>query len=425
MASVYRERQQELVHRVRHIQKNSKEGFILLIGAFDVGYQQFIQDSSFYYYTGIEEPGCILLIELDGKTTLYIPQYKEQRSKWLTGTLDIHAQAQYSFACDYIAYLGEACRGYQPTPLFSEQEYKTILKKLTEAIDSKHTIYTTYSTNTHEYIQQKFVLDRLQKSILDLEASMLDISPIIANMRRKKSQQEIETLYKAVYITLLAQEGVAYALEPGKNERYLQAVIEFIFTENGALSAFSPIVASGKNGTVLHYTKNSSVLEKDNLVIVDIGARYEYYCADLTRTYPISGSFTKRQHELYSIVLETQQFIASIAAPGYWLLNKEHPDKSLHHLAQEFLAERGYKQYFTHGIGHFLGLDVHDVGSYTEPLQSGDVITIEPGLYIPEEQIGIRIEDNYWVVDEGVVCLSQELVKEPQDIEKLVKDKAA
>jgi len=170
----------------------------------------------------------------------------------------------------------------------------------------------------------------------------------------------------------------------------------------------------------LHYTVNDDEMKDGDLVVVDIGAEYDYYCADLTRTYPVSGTFTKRQRELYNIVLETQKYIASIAKPGYWLKNNNELDKSLHHLAVKYLAERGYDQYFTHGIGHYLGLDVHDVGDYSTPLQEGDVITIEPGVYIPEEQIGIRIEDDYWIVDDGVVCLSEALPKHPDEIEAMV-----
>ena len=120
---------------------------------------------------------------------------------------------------------------------------------------------------------------------------------------------------------------------------------------------------------------------------------------------------------MYNIVLETQEHIASLAKPGMWLKNKDKADKSLHHLAVKFLAQRGYDKYFPHGIGHFLGLDVHDVGDYNVPLHEGDVITIEPGIYIPEEGIGIRIEDNYWITKDGAICLSENLPKDADDIE--------
>ena len=161
-------------------------------------------------------------------------------------------------------------------------------------------------------------------------------------------------------------------------------------------------------------------MRNGDLVVVDIGAELGMYAADITRTYPVSGTFSKRQRELYDIVLATQQHIADISKPGLWLSNKEHPDKSLNHLARQFLQKYGYDKYLPHGIGHFLGLDVHDVGDYSVPLQAGDIITIEPGIYIPEEGIGIRIEDDYWVVEDGVVCLSDGLSKEARDIEQMV-----
>ena len=123
---------------------------------------------------------------------------------------------------------------------------------------------------------------------------------------------------------------------------------------------------------------------------------------------------------MYNIVLETQTYIAECAKPGMWLKNKDKADKSLHHLAVKFLEKRGYDKYFPHGIGHFLGLDVHDVGDYNDPLQEGDVITIEPGIYIPQESIGIRIEDNYWITKDGATCLSEHLPKQADDIELIV-----
>jgi Xaa-Pro aminopeptidase len=122
-------------------------------------------------------------------------------------------------------------------------------------------------------------------------------------------------------------------------------------------------------------------------------------------------------------VLETQNYIAEKARPGIWLSNADKPEESLNHLAKKFIADKGYGDYFPHGIGHYLGLDVHDVGDYKEPLKIGDVITIEPGIYIPQERIGIRIEDNYWIVKDGVVCLSEELPKSAYEIERMVRER--
>jgi Xaa-Pro aminopeptidase len=171
----------------------------------------------------------------------------------------------------------------------------------------------------------------------------------------------------------------------------------------------------------LHYTVNCAQLQSDDLVIVDCGADVDHYCGDLSRTYPISGTFTSRQKELYNIVLELQEYIARTVKPGYWISNPAQPEKSLNHMAKEFLAKKGLENYFVHGISHFLGLDVHDVGNMNDPLDEGDMITIEPGIYIPDEKIGIRIEDDYWITKNGAICLSDALPKKPEDIESLMK----
>ncbi len=417
---IYKARQKNLLHLIH--ERYKKQGPVLLIGAFEQERYKFFQDSTFYYYTGIEEPGCLLIIDDECQATLYVPRYKEKRSKWVMQAIDASCNAA-EYPVERIEYTGEPCNGYQASPLFTAAEYETLIKKLASYTEQKISIFTPYAVSNLEYIEQKFVIDRLAKHLSNLESLIVDIAPIIGQMRRKKTQHEIEQLYKATYIAMIAQEGVAHALEAGKNERDLEAVINFIFTENDAVPAFPSIVAAGKHSTILHYMQNNGPLSKGDLVVVDIGARYNYYCSDLTRTYPVSGKYSKRQAEVYEIVLETQEFIASVAQAGYWLVNKDNPDKSLHHLALKFLEEKGYKQYFTHGIGHFLGLDVHDVGDRSVPLEIGDVITIEPGIYIPEENLGIRIEDDYWIVGEGAVCLSEELFKSVADVEHIVIEK--
>ena len=298
-----------------------------------------------------------------------------------------------------------------------------MLQFLQDRVTQKEVLFTLNPNNEHEYIEQRFVLERLNSFIPDLQSSIVDISDSVAQMRRKKDVHEIEQLYKAIEITQMAHEAAAQAITDGVTECEVQAGLEYIMIGSCTRPAFPSIVASGKNGTILHYTDNNTTITNGDLVVVDIGAEYNGYCADLTRTYPVSGTFTERQLELYNLVLEAQKYIKNIAQPGYWLNNKEKPEKSLHHLAKKFFTEKGYGEYFTHGIGHFLGLDVHDVGDYTQPLQEGDVITIEPGLYIPEENIGIRIEDDYWILKDGIICLSEYLPKKPEDIERLVQQK--
>jgi Xaa-Pro aminopeptidase len=234
---------------------------------------------------------------------------------------------------------------------------------------------------------------------------------------------EMELMYKAVDITCLAQDAAAKAISNDMTEAEVQASLEYIITGSQAAPSFPSIVGSGKNAAILHYTENNGIMKNGDLVVVDIGARYKQYCADITRTYPVSGKFTDRQKEIYTIVLETQEYIADRAKPGVWLSNADKPERSLNHLAKAFIKEKGYEQYFPHGIGHFLGLDVHDVGDYKEPLKEGDVITIEPGIYIKDEHIGIRIEDDYWIIKDGAICLSEGLPKSIKEIEQMVQEK--
>jgi Xaa-Pro aminopeptidase len=241
-------------------------------------------------------------------------------------------------------------------------------------------------------------------------------------MRRIKDDYETDLIYKAVQITTMAHKTAATLIEPGTHEYEILAAVECVFTQvAGATPAFPSIIASGQNTTIIHYTDKKRQLQSNDLVVIDIGAEYGMYSADLTRTYPVGGKFTPRQREIYQKVLDTQLYIESITKPGMFLKNSRYPEKSLHHLAVTAFARQGLAQYFCHGLGHYLGLDVHDVGDLQQPLQPGEIFTLEPGVYIPDENIGIRIEDNYIMADDGVVCLSYELPKQPEDIEHMMK----
>lgn len=399
---------------------NVSNGLIVLFAGFENDRSVFRQESSFYYLSGITEPGTILVADLQGNTTLYIPNCGKERSRWMANSLEANIETAKRNGVDEIKYLGEKCAGYQINPFFHENEYAHFIDFLRKSVQNKMPIFTLYPNSTNQYFEQRFILERLKQFIPELNPNINDISDLVAILRRKKDMDEIEHMYKAIEVTILAQEAAAQTIADQVTEHEVQASLEYMFTGSGARAAFPSIVASGKNGTILHYNENNGICKNGDLVVVDIGADLNYYCADLTRTYPVSGSFTARQRELYTIVLDTQEYIADSAKPGMWLFNSQYPEKSLHHMAVKFLQKYGYDKYFTHGIGHFLGIDVHDVGDRSKPLQEGDVFTIEPGLYIPEEGIGIRIEDNYWMVKEHAICLSESLVKNPSDIEELM-----
>lgn len=415
--SIYIERRKKLIEKIKHKYPN-KTGIIVLFAGFESEKYKFRQDSSVYYFTGLEEPAMVLLLNLDGSSMIYLAQYTEPRNKWASSLLyGASKETISSWGITDIQYLGNSCKGYSINQSCTPTEYEFFNGVLSKHIKDGDAIFTIYADN---FIEQRLLIERLMLQVNGLKDSIIDISDIIASMRREKSKYEIEQIYKAVECTMLAQAAAASSIEEDMKEYEIQAGIEYMFCQSGGKPSFPSIVASGANSTVLHYTGNTGTLKKGDLVVVDIGAELNYYCADLTRTYPVSGIFSKRQKEVYKIVLDTQNYIADIAKPGYWLRNKDYPEKSLHHLAVEFLKKAGYAKYFTHGLGHYLGLDVHDVGSYSEPLKEGDVFTIEPGIYIPEEKLGIRIEDNYWVVKDGIECLSADLPKEPHEVEDMM-----
>jgi Xaa-Pro aminopeptidase len=419
-STIFKLRIQDLINNIKELHPE-KKGTIILFAAFEDDRYRFTQESSFYYFTGLQEPAVVLTIDVDGQKILYVPNCLEERAKWVVSPLQLTKEYAKQIGVDEVKLLGSGCSGYQMHPYSCESEYSNLTADLKKKINSESVLFALDPHTPYGYIEQRLLLQRLRT--FGAAPNVVDISSIAARMRRSKDVKEIELMYKAAEITCVAQEAAARAISHGVNEAEVQASLEYIMTGSHAAIAFPSIVATGKNSTILHYNQNNAELKKGDLVVVDIGARYDGYCADITRTYPVSGTFTKRQKEIYNIVLDTQNYIASIAKPGMWLSYKEKPDQSLNHLARAFIKEKGYDHYFPHGIGHFLGIDVHDVGDYTEPLKAGDVITIEPGIYIADEQIGVRIEDDYWIVKDGVICLSEGLPKTADEIEEMVKEK--
>ena len=417
--NVYQERRKSLVKNIRE-KYGVSQGAVLLFANFERDGVPYKQDSSFYYFTGLEEPGITLLIDFEGASTLYIPDFGDERSKWVHDAACKTNDYARSHGFDAIEHLGSKRKGYMAHPFFTKDEYSTLISSIEKLIKRGVPLFGLNPKSQYEYFEQRFVLDRLNHMMPQLVESVQDIAPIVARLRRKKSKQEIEYLYKAIEVSIQAQEFMLDLIKPGTFERSIEAAMEYQFINSGAQAAFKSVVATGKNATILHYNSNQDTLKKNELIVIDMGAQLNHYCADLTRTYPVSGKFTKRQEEIYYLVLETQEYITGLAKPGMWLSNTDKPKESLNHLARNFLKEKGYDKYFPHGIGHFLGLDVHDVGDYKQPLAVGDVITIEPGIYIPEESLGVRIEDDYWVVADGVICLSENLPKNVRDIESLL-----
>ena len=411
LVQVYQERRQRLAQM-------APGAVILVLAGFENERNAFLQSSSFFYLTGISEPGVALLIYPDGTSSLFIPQTNGLRAKWVAGT--ITPQNAENLGIERIEYLGTVISGYEPKVFIKAENYANLLGELQRVVEQGLKLLAVDLGQ----LEPQTVIAQLVGFNPKLKLSLGDASSLVAQLRRTKSDLELDHLYQAIEVTNLAQEAAATSIFPGAMECEVQAALEYVFTSSGCGIAFPSIVGSGKNSTVLHYNQNSAAMQDGDLVVVDIGARYRGYCADITRTYPVNGKFTERQLEIYELVLKTQAYVAELAMPGMWLSNAASPEQSLVHLAREFMREHGgYDQYFIHGIGHYLGLDTHDVGDTTTPLQPGDVFTIEPGIYISEEKLGVRIEDNYWMTEKGVVCLSESIAKEPQEIEALVASK--
>lgn len=415
--AVYASRRKSLLSALKD--RYGVEGKVLLISGFERDAELFTQESSFYYLTGINEPGVALLIDAAGHATLYMPRYKKNRAQWTGVMFEPTPEWATKLGLQAIEYAGEPCEGYSCGLFFKLDTFSSLIAQLQD-IGEKNVLYALAPDDTCSYVEQRLVLGRIQEAMPALRAHTRDISAVVADLRSGKDMGEIELIKGAVTMTIAAHEAAAQTISNDMPEWDVQASIEGVMTIAGARRAFPSIVASGKNSTVLHYTENSGTMKNGDLVVVDIGVSHHHYAADLTRTYPVSGTFSKRQREVYDIVLAAQDYIADLAQPGFYLSNKNNPDKSLYHKALQFFTDRGYGQYFIHGIGHYVGLDVHDAGDYSRPLREGDVITIEPGLYIPEEQIGIRIEDNYWIIKKGAICLSEDLPKTADDIESFM-----
>jgi len=261
------------------------------------------------------------------------------------------------------------------------------------------------------------------KRKLKPRAALKSVERILAPMRQIKSPAEIDLLQQAIDLTGTGIIAAIKRAEGGLYEYQLQATLESAFTEGGSpRRGFPSIMASGPNALILHYGSNRRQSKPGELILIDVGAEVGMYSADITRTIPLDGKFTKAQAEVYNVVLGAQAAAFSAVRPGV-------TGKELNEIAREYIVEAGYDKYIRHGIAHFLGLDVHDVGMKVEPLKAGTVITVEPGIYIPVDAmeidaayrgIGIRIEDDVLVTDTGHEVLSQNIPKTIAEIEGLM-----
>lgn len=393
-----------------------KDGVIVLGGAYESDFGEvgrFRQENNFQYLTGVETPHAALVLVPKGadgaREFLFIPPRNLYQERWTGPQIGPGAEAEAAFGFERVL----------PTT-----EFPKFIRRLAATEKIFHTLTPGAKDTTRA--RERIFADQL-RALAGEDVDIKNVADRIARLRQTKSAPEIAMLQKAIDATGDAQANVIRTLRPGVFEYELEAEAMAAFLRNGAERAsFPSIIGSGIYSTVLHYERNRKRVDEGDLVVVDIGAEYSYYAADITRTYPASGRFTPRQREIYNLVLEAQRRVAASVKPGRTMLHQ------LTQMTHDIFAasplrakdEQGREQkmdyFFIHGTSHYLGMDVHDVGDASRPLQPGDVITIEPGLYIGSEKLGVRIEDDYLVTADGVRKLSANIPSDPVEIEKLL-----
>jgi Xaa-Pro aminopeptidase len=248
---------------------------------------------------------------------------------------------------------------------------------------------------------------------------------LLAALRTYKDAGEMDRIRNAVNASIAAHFAAMRTMKPGMNEREISSLMQYEWGKRGCeRPAYAPIVGSGFNSTVLHYSDDSGPIQSGDVVVIDAAGEYSFYASDITRTLPATGKFSARQREIYEIVLGAQRAAIAAFQSGKSHLRRDQPN-SIHNVAYDYINTHGKDlhgaplgKYFIHGLGHFVGLDVHDAGDYDAPLGPGMVFTIEPGVYIPEEKIGVRIEDMYFVDANGkLIELTEELPHTADEVE--------
>jgi Xaa-Pro aminopeptidase len=262
------------------------------------------------------------------------------------------------------------------------------------------------------------LLEIYQKTSQRIPGSKIeDLHLLLGRMRMVKEPREVEKIQRATDITVAGHLEAMRRVHPGMREWELKQLMEDVFRKGGARELSYPsIVGGGPDGCVLHYPEDDRTIEDGELVLIDAAAQFDHYNSDVTRTFPASGHFTPEQRKIYEVVLKAQNAALAKVRPGVtW--------GELQRAAEKVISDAGYYDYFIHGVGHHVGLHVHDLASWAaqEPILEGSVITIEPGIYIPEKKLGIRIEDTLLVTKSGAKLLSGALPREPDEIEKLMK----
>ncbi|OPJ58055.1 aminopeptidase P family protein [Clostridium oryzae] len=368
---------------------------------------------NFYYLTGYTKPNSIYMVyRINDKFNemLFIERPEEVKERY-EGKMLRPEEAKAEYGIDSVRYINEL---------------ENIISWLMFTYDIKN-LYVDIAR-----LDMNMSLDAAQqfaKKVLDKYPflSLKNTYHKIANMRSVKHREEIEAHRRACSITSDAVKHMLSHMKPGMTENQVEAYFDFVLKSNNCGHAFATIAASGPNSCVLHYSENSRKIEDGEMILFDLGASSDYYCADVSRTYPINGKFTDRQKQLYEIVLKGLEAAIAKTKPG-------QPKHLLQQVSKDVMAEELIKigmikkpeeinKYYLHGSGHFIGLYTHDVGNDEATLEEDMVFTLEPGLYFAEENIGIRIEDTILITKDGCEVLTDNIPKTVGEIEEFMQGK--
>ena len=373
---------------------------------------EFSPDRNFYYVTGIDRENQIIMFlktESARSATLYIERDNGYLAKWVGANMT-EEEARLESGIEEISYLDKFYGD------LSDTVFKNNIKHI--YIDLENREWDAAESESLKFANEF----RKKYPAVD----MIDAYPFFADLRMIKEPYELDLMRKAVKITTDGLEAMMKNARPGMYEYELEAYFDFVLTKNGVTDkAFKTIVASGERGTILHYSKNNCMTKDGDLVLVDCGAQYGWYCGDITRTFPVNGKYTPLQKQIYDIVLEGQRRVIETIRPGvkFSRLNetlKEFYFEELKNLGLVSSPEEVSKYYF-HGVSHYLGAETHDIGRYGDrTLVPGMVLTVEPGLYIEEYGIGIRTEDDALVTENGCELLSDGFMKTTEEIEEFM-----
>lgn len=395
----------------------------------DVDYQ-YHQDPNFYYLTGLREPNAMVIIfkdvqdygnEMKTDEILFLQSRNKFDETWTGKRLGAERAT---------TFLGIKTAINTVDFLKFNPEFTTFDKILVNGFYEE--IKKTIQKEDLYNLIQEFKL-KTEKCKVNIDKNLIN-NQFLPKLRQIKQFDELVLLKKAIDITCEAQIELIKSLTPQLKEYQTQAVVEYVFKNNGAeYQGFPTIMGSGENSCVLHYTSNRKPLDKNDLLVSDIGAEYHGYTADVTRTLPVNGKFSEEQKIIYNIVLEAQKAGILQCKKGnkFWDPHDAATKVIANQLIKLGIIDKAYrvKEYFMHGTSHYLGLDVHDAGLFGS-LEAGNVITVEPGIYIPEGSncdpkwwnIGVRIEDDILITDEEPINLSEKAPREIVDIEQLMKE---